>query len=93
MMCRHGVLHLLQDASDLPALWSFELSGFIKVETRGEQGCIEEQPDEVLDSLVTLVGRRLLQLRHDRVLWVDLHGLLGNHVGELWNCHEEPEPS
>ena len=64
---------------DLPALWSFELSGFIKVETRGEQGCIEEQPDQVPDSLVTLVG--------------DLHGLLRNHVGESWNCHEEPEPS
>ena len=57
----------------------FELSGFIKVETRGEQGCIEEQPDQVPDSLVTLVG--------------DLHGLLRNHVGESWNCHEEPEPS
>merc|ERR1719329_1955320 len=58
-----------------------ELSGLIKVETRGEQGCVEQQPDQILDSLVGLVsGGLLLEFGHDGMLWVDFHGLLGDHV-------------
>merc|ERR1719329_1297739 len=58
-----------------------ELSGLIKVETGGEQGCVEQEPDQILDSLVGLVsGGLLLEFRHDGVLWVDFHGLLGDHV-------------
>ena len=59
-----------------------ELGGLLEVETGGEEGGVEEQPDEVLDGLVGLVGITLgLELAHDGVLAVDLHGLLGNHVG------------
>merc|ERR1719329_145077 len=58
-----------------------ELSGLIKVETRGEQGCVEQEPDQILDSLVGLVsGGLLLEFGHDGMLWVDFHGLLGDHV-------------
>mmetsp|Transcript_77935 Transcript_77935/g.170723 ORF Transcript_77935/g.170723 Transcript_77935/m.170723 type:complete len:651 (-) Transcript_77935:325-2277(-) len=58
-----------------------ELSGLVQVEARGQQRRVEEQPDQVLDSLVGLVGGSLLlQLGHDGVLGVDLHGLLGDHV-------------
>merc|ERR1711998_496226 len=55
--------------------------GLVEREARGEQRRLEEQVDEVLDRLVALVGGRLgLELLHDRVLRVDLHGLLGRHV-------------
>ena len=58
-----------------------ELSGLLEVETGGEEGGVEKQPDEILDGLVGLVSITLgLELSHDRVLGVDLHGLLGNHV-------------
>merc|ERR1712224_232864 len=43
-----------------------ELCWLIKVETRGEQRSVKEQPDQVLYGLVRLVCRSLLlQLRHD----------------------------
>merc|ERR1719345_252699 len=37
-----------------------ELCGLVKVEARCEERGVEEEPDEVLDSLVRLVSRRLL---------------------------------
>merc|ERR1711957_431920 len=45
---------------------SCKLRRFIEVETGSEQRCIEEQPNQVLDSLVALVGGSLLlQFSHD----------------------------
>ena len=59
-----------------------ELGGLVQVKAGGEERGVEQQPDEILDGLVGLVsGRLLLQLRHDGVLGVHLHGLLGDHVG------------
>jgi len=59
-----------------------ERGGFIKREARGQQRRIEKEPDKVLNSLVSLilVGSSL-KLLNDRVVWVDFHGLLGDHVG------------
>merc|ERR1712017_39494 len=53
----------------------------VQGEAGGEEGGVEQQPDEVLDSLVVLVllGTGAESI-HDRVHWVDLHGLLGSHV-------------
>merc|ERR1712083_436661 len=60
---------------------SCKLCGLVEVEAGSEKGRIEEQPDQVLHSLVRLVCcRLLLQFRHDAVLWVDLHSLLRDHV-------------
>eukprot|EP00657_Telonema_sp_P-1_P009156 TRINITY_DN332_c0_g1_i3.p2 TRINITY_DN332_c0_g1~~TRINITY_DN332_c0_g1_i3.p2 ORF type:complete len:587 (+),score=293.64 TRINITY_DN332_c0_g1_i3:233-1993(+) len=57
-------------------------SGVLEVEAGGEEGGVEEQVDEVLDGLVALVGvDALAQLLDDGVVGVDLHGLLGHHVG------------
>ncbi len=63
-----------------------EGGAFVKREPRGEKGCVEEQPDEILDGLVALVLLSLVsELLDDGVLHVDLHGLLGNHVvGHGW---------
>merc|ERR1739845_226217 len=62
---------------DHPVDAAGKLSGLIQVEAGGEQGGVEEEPDQVLDRLVGLVcGRLLLQLGHDAVLGVNLHGLL-----------------
>merc|ERR1712195_80857 len=33
-----------------------KLSGLIQVKARGKQRCVEQEPDEILDSLVRLVG-------------------------------------
>merc|ERR1719454_1036182 len=53
----------------------------VEREARREERRLEEEVDEVLDGLVALVGGGLgLELLHDRVLRVDLHGLLGGHV-------------
>mmetsp|Transcript_98056 Transcript_98056/g.253588 ORF Transcript_98056/g.253588 Transcript_98056/m.253588 type:complete len:206 (-) Transcript_98056:1795-2412(-) len=58
-----------------------KLRRLVKVEAGGEQGGVEQQPDQVLHRLVRLVRRcLLLQLRHDGVLRVHLHRLLGHHV-------------
>ena len=58
-----------------------KLCGLIKVESRSEQGCVEEQPEQILDGFVALVDSfLLLQLGHDGVLWVNLHDLLGHHA-------------
>merc|ERR1711881_497381 len=49
--------------------------------SRSEQRRIIQEPDEVLDSLVALVGLSLLTQRlDDRVRGVELEGLLGAHV-------------
>merc|ERR1712238_405164 len=67
----------LDHAVDAPS----ELRGLIEVEARGQQGRVEQQPNQVLDGLVRLVRRSLLlQLRHDGMLRVHLHGLLRHHV-------------
>merc|ERR1712100_287829 len=59
-----------------------KLCGFIKVESRGEEGSVEQEPDQIFHSLVGFVCSSLLpELSHDGVLRVDLHGLLGDHVG------------
>jgi len=61
---------------------SSELGRLLETEARGEQGGVEKQPDKILNGLVGLVGVTLaLELSHDRMLGVDLHGFLGNHVG------------
>merc|ERR1719174_680880 len=60
---------------------SSKLCGLIEVETRGQEGCIEKEPDQILDGLVRLVSCSFLpQLCHDGVLWINLHSLLGDHV-------------
>merc|ERR1711871_1795016 len=54
----------------------------VEGEPRGEQGGLEEQQHEVLHGLVALVGLgALAELVHDGVVRVDLHSLLGRHVG------------
>merc|ERR1712086_282479 len=59
-----------------------KLRWFVQVETRSKQRGIEEEPDQVLHSLVGLVGGGLLlQLSHDRMFGVYLHSFLGDHVG------------
>merc|ERR1711877_24624 len=61
-----------------------ELRRLVKVEARSEERGVEKEPNEVFHSLVGFVGcRLLLQLTHDGMLWVNLHGFLGNHV----RCH------
>ena len=55
--------------------------GLVKVESGSEPSCVEKQPDKILDGLVRRGSScLLLQLGHDGVLGVDLHGLLGDHV-------------
>jgi len=59
-----------------------ELGRLFEREAGGKKRGVEQQPDKILDGLVGLVGVALgLELGHDRVVRVDLHGLLGNHVG------------
>ena len=59
-----------------------ELGGLIQGESGGKERGVEQQPDKVLDGLVSLVlVGLLLQLSDDWVVWVDFHGLLGDHVG------------
>merc|ERR1719251_106590 len=61
-----------------------KLSWLVKVEARGQQRCVEEEPNQILHSLVGLVRScLLLQLGHDGMLGVHFHGLLRHHVG----CH------
>ena len=63
---------------------SRKLRWLVQVEERGEKRRIEKEPDQILHCLVRIVCRRLfLQLRHDGVRWIDLHGFFGHHVG----CH------
>mmetsp|Transcript_7952 Transcript_7952/g.7900 ORF Transcript_7952/g.7900 Transcript_7952/m.7900 type:complete len:227 (-) Transcript_7952:176-856(-) len=58
-----------------------KLSRVVKAEPRGEKRSIEEQPDQILHSLIRLISSSLLlQLDHDSILGVDLHSLLGHHV-------------
>merc|ERR1712017_71976 len=53
----------------------------VQGEAGGEEGGVEQQPDEVLHRLVVLVLISTgAQCVDDRVHWVDLHGLLGSHV-------------
>mmetsp|Transcript_17764 Transcript_17764/g.57462 ORF Transcript_17764/g.57462 Transcript_17764/m.57462 type:complete len:716 (-) Transcript_17764:251-2398(-) len=55
--------------------------GVVEREARGEHGGLEQQEHEILDGLVALVRvAALLELRHDGVVGVDLHGLLRGHV-------------
>eukprot|EP00959_Pyramimonas_sp_CCMP1952_P094284 1972302-Pyramimonas_sp.AAC.1 len=59
-----------------------EGGGLVQGEAGGEEGGLEEQQHEVLDGLVRLVSLgTLAKLAHDGVVGVDLHGLLGSHVG------------
>ena len=56
----------------------------VQRESWGQKGSIEQEPDQILDSLVASIGIRfLLQLNNDWVFWVDLHCLLWNHV--VWH--------
>lgn len=53
----------------------------IKTELRGKEGGFIQQPDEVLDVLASFFSRSsLLQFNDDWVVWVNFHGLLGDHV-------------
>ena len=61
----------------------------IEGEAGGEEGGVVEEPDEVLDGLVTGIGIGLLaESGDDGVGGVDLHGLLGGHVGRLGGVAE-----
>merc|ERR1712045_36970 len=61
-----------------------KLSWLVQIESRGQQGGVEEQPNQVLHRLVGLVCCCLLfQLGHDRVFRVHFHRLLRDHV----RCH------
>ena len=58
-----------------------ELSGLTEIEAKSAQGCVEHKLDQILNSLVLLVGGcMLLQLNHGGVFGVDLDSLLGDHV-------------
>ena len=59
----------------------------IEGEAGGEEGGVVEEPDEVLDGLVTGIGL-LAEGGDDGVGGVDLHGLLGGHVGRLGGVAE-----
>jgi len=58
-----------------------EISGFIKGESGGKEGGIEEQPDEVLNGLIgfVLIGL-FLKFNDNGVVRVKFHSLLGCHV-------------
>ena len=47
----------------------------IKVEGRGEERTIQQQPNQVLHNLVGLVSCGLLLLSHDVMLGIDFHSL------------------
>jgi len=60
---------------------TLELGGLFQGETGGEEGGIEQQPDQVLDGLAGLVFLLLvLKLVHDGVVGVEFHGFFGNHI-------------
>ena len=60
---------------------SSEGAGFFEGETGSQEGSIEKEPDEILDGLVGLIlVRTSLEFLDDGVIWVDFHGLLGDHV-------------
>mmetsp|Transcript_40565 Transcript_40565/g.79943 ORF Transcript_40565/g.79943 Transcript_40565/m.79943 type:complete len:755 (+) Transcript_40565:170-2434(+) len=84
-VCACLLLLVLVDAEaelDHPVDAGGELGRLLEGEPGGQEGGVEEEPDEVLDRLVGLVSRGLLlQLLHDRVVCVHLHGLLAHHVG------------
>ena len=66
-----------------------EGGGLIEGEAGSEEGGVVQEPDEVLDGLVTGVGIGLLaEGGDDGVGGVDLHGLLGGHVGRLGGVAE-----
>mmetsp|Transcript_26698 Transcript_26698/g.74554 ORF Transcript_26698/g.74554 Transcript_26698/m.74554 type:complete len:584 (+) Transcript_26698:103-1854(+) len=67
----------LDHAVDAPS----KLCWLVEVEARGEQGGIEKEPDEVLHCFIGPVCTRLLlQLGHDGMFGVHLHGLFRDHV-------------
>ena len=47
----------------------------IKVEARGEETSIQQQPNQVLHSLVGFINCGLLLLSHDAMLGIDFHSL------------------
>ena len=56
---------------------SRKLRWLVQVEARGEKRRIQKEPDQILHCLVRIVCRRLfLQLLHDGIRWIDLHGFL-----------------
>src|SRR3546814_9317823 len=64
----------------------------IEREARSQEGGVVQQPDQVLDSLVGLVGLSLVaQSNNNCVGGVDLQGLLVHHVsagaGEIGRAH------
>ena len=66
-----------------------EGGGLIEGEAGSEEGGVVQEPDEVLDGLVAGVGICLLAKGgDDGVGGVDLHGLLGGHVGRLGGVAE-----
>mmetsp|Transcript_18458 Transcript_18458/g.37458 ORF Transcript_18458/g.37458 Transcript_18458/m.37458 type:complete len:404 (-) Transcript_18458:1041-2252(-) len=61
----------------------------IQTESTGQEGSIIQQPDQIFDSLIGLIGISLLaECSDNRVLGVDLHSLLGGHVGRLGRIAE-----
>ena len=60
---------------------SRKLRWLVQVEARSQERRVEKEPDDILHRHVRFVCRRLfLQLRHDGMRWLNLHGLLGHHV-------------
>ena len=58
-----------------------ELRGIVKGESGSQEGSFEQQPDQILNGLVALIGiALLLQVADDSVVGVDFHSLLGGHV-------------
>ena len=58
-----------------------EVLWLVKRETRGKDGGFVHQPDEILDGLIRLIDLSLVsELSNDLMVWVELEGLLGDHV-------------
>merc|ERR1712093_212833 len=59
-----------------------KVRGVVEGELRRQEGSLEEEPDEILDSIVVgVLSHLVLELHNDGVLRVELEGLLGGHVG------------
>merc|ERR1712029_56191 len=66
-----------------------EGSWLVKAEPRREEACVIQEPDEILHSLVRLISISLhTKCRNYGVHRVDLHRLLGSHIGTLTRIAE-----
>ena len=70
---------------------SRKLRWLVQVEARGETRRIQKEPDQILHCLDRIVCRRLfLQLRHDGVRWIDLHGFFWTPCRMSSSCRVTP---